>query len=104
MIGFFRTAPSLFQLPPELFDIDAMFRDFPRAQKDHGYIDVIAFAQDSIGVDVNFAQRRPSVPQQWGNLSLGFLAEVATGPGIDRNFEWLLWVQQASLRAKTARL
>lgn len=64
-----------------------MLGDFPSAQKDHGYVDVVALAQDGIGVDVDFVQCRDHKPQQWADLSLGLFAKVATRTGVQRNVE-----------------
>ena len=65
-----------------------MLRCFVRANKNYRHVQSIALLQRRIAIDVDFAERGPQFPQQGRNRRLGLLAQVATGPRIQRHFAW----------------
>ena len=61
-------AARLLKLTAELGRIHAMFGDFAIADKNHRYIQVEAFAQFGIGIDVNLLQSAANFREQRRDL------------------------------------
>jgi len=53
--------------------------------KNHRQVQAIPFAKNGILVHVDLAKDSPEFAQKGGNRGLGFVAEVTTGPRIERH-------------------
>ncbi len=60
-----------------------MFGGFARAQENHGDIVIVARAKVRVLVDVDFGEARAEFLQQGSDLGFCFLAQVASGAGIE---------------------
>ena len=69
-------------------DVNAMLGGFVRTDENHGDVPSVAFFQNSIFVDVHFAENGAELAEQRGNGGLGFFAKVTAGARIERNAAW----------------
>ena len=64
-----------------------MLGHFARAQENDGHIQIVAGAQDRVGVNIDFAQACAHASEQRSDLCLGFLAQMATRARIESYIE-----------------
>ena len=67
-------AASLEKQSPELSGIDTMFGDLAACQKNHRHIQVVAFMQLGIAVDIDLAQASAKFGEQRRDQRFCFLA------------------------------
>lgn len=60
-----------------------MLRYFPVSDENHGNVPAVAVLQESIGINIHFAEDSAEFQHQRRNGSLGFVAEVASGAGVE---------------------
>jgi hypothetical protein len=73
------------QLTAELCDVNFVFGDFARAEKNYRDIVIVAGAEFAIFIDVDFREASAARFQQRGNLLFGFFAQVAAGTRVNRH-------------------
>ena len=71
-----------------MLHVDAMFRHFPSAKKNHRYLPAIALPQDSIVVDVHFAKSRAELIHKRRDRRLGLFAKMTAWPRVKRHVAW----------------
>ena len=62
-----------------------MLRRFPLANEDHRNIPAVAFLEDRIGINIDFAKDSAEFSQERRDGRLGFVAEVASWTRVERD-------------------
>lgn len=73
------------ELPAKLRQIDAMLRGFACADENHWNVPAVAFFEDRIFLDVDFAKDRAELAKQRRDGGLRFLAEMTSGARVQGN-------------------
>jgi len=78
---------SFVELPPKLPQVHAMLGHFALAQEDDGNVEVVASAQDGVGVYIDFAEGGACAAQQRSDLRLSFVTKMAAGARVQGYIE-----------------
>ena len=74
------------QLPPELLHVDVMLGYLACPKKNHRHVPAMAFPQNRILINVDFAERSAELAKQRRNCGLGFFAQMASRSRVKRHF------------------
>ena len=80
---YFLPRSAFLKLTPELPHIHTMLGSFARANEDHWNLPAVAFLENGIVFDIDFAQRCAEFAQQWSNGRLSLFAKMAAWPRVE---------------------